>query len=232
MLAALRAFAFVAAATALVLLALSGPLVRFDIWSYRVGLTVFRWSAYFAMVAGLLCVLLLALPAGRRRGIAAPIVALTVALAALYAPLQFQRQARAVPPINDITTDTENPPRYMTTQRRYPGTDFARQQRAAYPDIAPALLALAPREAFARALAVAEAMGWEVVGRDPANGTIEAVDSTKWFGFKDDIAIRVSAMSPGSPNLSRVDVRSKSRVGRSDLGINARRIRAYLQQLK
>jgi uncharacterized protein (DUF1499 family) len=228
MLAALRALALLAAAVALVLLALSGPLVRFDIWSYRVGLTVFRWSAYLAMAAGVLCVLVLALPAARRRGIAAPIVALLVALAVLYAPLQFQRQARAVPPINDITTDTDNPPRYMTTERRYPGPQFARQQRAAYPDIAPVLLALPPREAFARALAVAQAMGWEVVGRDPASGTIEAVDSTRWFGFKDDIAVRVSA----APHGSRIDVRSKSRVGRSDLGTNARRIRAYLQQLK
>jgi uncharacterized protein (DUF1499 family) len=228
MLAVLRTLAVVAAAAALVLLALSGPLVRFDMWSYRVGLMVFRWSAYVAMAAGVLCVLVLAFPAGRRRGIAAPIVALLVALAVLYAPLQFQRQARAVPPINDITTDTDNPPRYMTSERRYPGAEFARQQRAAYPDIAPALLAVPPREAFGRALAVAEAMGWEVVGRDPANGTIEAVDSTKWFGFKDDIAIRVAAAAQGS----RIDVRSKSRVGRSDLGTNARRIRAYLQQLK
>jgi uncharacterized protein (DUF1499 family) len=228
MLALLRALALVTAALALVLLALSGPLVRFDIWSYRAGLTVFRWSAYVAMAAGVLCVLVLALPAARRRGIAAPIVALVVALGVLYAPLEFQRQARAVPPINDITTDTDNPPRYMTTERRYPGPDFARQQRAAYPDIAPALLDVPPREAFGRALAVAEAMGWEVVGRDPANGTIEAVDSTKWFGFKDDIAVRVEAAAQGS----RIDVRSKSRVGRSDLGTNARRIRAYLQQLK
>ena len=83
MLALLRALALVTAALALVLLALSGPLVRFDIWSYRAGLTVFRWSAYVAMAAGVLCVLVLALPAARRRGIAAPIVALVVALGVL-----------------------------------------------------------------------------------------------------------------------------------------------------
>jgi uncharacterized protein (DUF1499 family) len=120
----------------------------------------------------------------------------------------------------------------MTQQRTYPGGEFARQQRAAYPDLAPILLAVAPREAFARAVAAAEAMGWEVVGRDAAAGTIEAVDTTKWFGFKDDIAIRVTPAPGGSPNLSQVDVRSKSRVGRSDLGTNAQRIRAYAQRLK
>jgi uncharacterized protein (DUF1499 family) len=71
-------------------------------------------------------------------------------------------------------------------------------------------------------------MGWEVVGRDAQAGRIEAVDTTRWFGFKDDIAIRVSAAGAGS----RVDVRSKSRVGRSDLGTNARRVRAYLERLQ
>jgi uncharacterized protein (DUF1499 family) len=159
-------------------------------------------------------------------------LALVISLAVLYVPLQFLQRARAVPPINDITTDTQNPPRYMTTPRAYPGAEFARQQRAAYPDIAPVILPLPPREAFAKAVAAAEAMGWEVVGRDPAAGTIEAVDTTRWFGFRDDIAIRVTPAPGGSPNLSQVDVRSKSRVGRSDVGTNAQRIRAYVERLK
>jgi uncharacterized protein (DUF1499 family) len=85
-----------------------------------------------------------------------------------------------------------------------------------------------PREAFARALSAAEAMGWEVVGRDAEAGRIEAVDTTRWFGFKDDIAVRITPAGGGS----RIDVRSKSRVGRNDLGTNARRIRAYLQRLQ
>jgi uncharacterized protein (DUF1499 family) len=228
----LRPLALAGALVALGMLALSGPLVRFDLWSYRTGLTVFRWCVYAGLAAAVLGALALALPSVRARGIAIPVLALLAGLVALYPPIAFLKQARAVPPINDISTDTSNPPRYMTATRAYPGAEFARQQRAAYPDIAPQVLAMPPRDAFARALAAAEAMGWEVVGRDAAAGTIEAVDTTKWFGFKDDIAIRVSAAGDGSPNLSRVDVRSKSRVGRSDLGTNARRIRAYLQQLK
>jgi uncharacterized protein (DUF1499 family) len=228
----LRPLAAAAALIALAMLALSGPLVRFDIWSYRTGLTVFRWSAYAGIAAAVLAVLALALPAVRARGVALPLIALLVGVGSLYPPVAFLKRARAVPPINDISTDTSNPPRYMTATRPYPGAEFARQQRAAYPDIAPHVVAMPPRDAFARALAAAEAMGWEVVGRDAAAGTIEAVDTTRWFGFKDDIAIRVSAAGDGSPNLSRVDVRSKSRVGRSDLGTNAQRIRAYLQQLK
>ena len=192
------------------------------------GIAVLRWAAYVAIAAALVAAIALAIPKVRAYGVLLPMAALVIGLAVLYVPLQFLQRARAVPPINDITTDTDNPPRYMTAPRAYPGAEFARQQRAAYPDIAPLMLKVPPREAFARALKAAEAMRWEVVGRDAAAGTIEAVDTTKWFGFKDDIAIRVSAADAGS----RIDVRSKSRVGRSDLGTNAQRIRAYLQQLK
>jgi uncharacterized protein (DUF1499 family) len=225
----LRPLASVLALVALLTLALSGPGVRFGLWSYGTGITVFRYTAYLAIAAALVAAIALAIPRVRAGGVLLPMVALLVSLAVLYVPLQFLQRARAVPPINDITTDTGNPPRYMTQQRTYPGGEFARQQRAAYPDIAPLLLAVPPREAFARALAAAEAMGWEVVGRDAAAGTIEAVDTTKWFGFKDDIAIRVTPTPEGG---SRIDIRSKSRVGRSDLGTNAQRIRAYAERLK
>jgi len=232
MLAWLRPLSLLVALVALVMLALSGPGVRFELWSYRTGLILFRWTAYVAIAASLVAALALAIPKVRAQGFLLPMLALVIGLAVLYVPLRFLQQARAVPPINDISTDTENPPRYMTASRPYPGAEFARQQRAAYPDILPIVLPVPPREAFARAVAAAEAMGWEVVGRDAAAGTIEAVDITKWFGFKDDIAIRVTPAQDGSPNLSRVDIRSKSRVGRSDIGTNARRIRAYAERLK
>ena len=225
----LRPLALVLALIALAMLALSGPGVRFGIWSYRFGLlTVFAWSAYVAIAAALIAALALAIPKARARGPLMPMLALVVGLGVLYVPLEFRSQARAVPPINDITTDTENPPRYMTQQREYPGVEFARQQRAAYPDIGPVLLAVPAGAAFKKAVTAAESMGWEVVGADAAAGTLEAVDTTKFFGFKDDIAIRVTPTADGS----RVDIRSKSRVGRSDIGTNARRIRAYAERLK
>jgi uncharacterized protein (DUF1499 family) len=224
----LRTLVVLLALGAIVMLALSGPGVRFGLWDYRIGFGVLRWAAYAALTAALLAVLVLAVPRFRARGIALPVFALLAGLAVFYVPFQFQSRARAVPPINDITTDTANPPAYMTTRRAYPGEAFARQQRSAYPDLAPAALDVPPGDAFKRALAAAEAMGWEVVGRDAAAGTIEAVDTTKWFGFRDDIAIRVSAAPAGA----RVDIRSKSRVGRSDLGTNAQRIRAYLERLR
>jgi uncharacterized protein (DUF1499 family) len=85
----------------------------------------------------------------------------------------------------------------------------------------------APNQAFDRALATARAMGWEIIASDPTAGRIEATDTTLWFGFKDDVVVRVEA----APGGSRVDVRSLSRVGLSDVGTNAARIEKYLTAL-
>src|SRR3970282_457381 len=93
---------------------------------------------------------------------------------------------------------------------------FAEQQRKAYPDIQPLELAEDPAAAYSRALAAAGAVGWEIGGKDPAAGRIEAVATTAWFGFKDDVLVRVTPAARGS----RVDIRSHSRVGRSDIGTN------------
>jgi hypothetical protein len=224
----LRILAVVLALAALAALVLSGPGTRFDAWSYRVGLALFRGAAYLGLASALAAVLVLALPRARRAGVAMPVLALLLGLAVFYVPYQVQRGARSLPPINDISTDTQSPPQFMTALHPYPGAAFARQQQSAYPDLAGVILPLAPREAFARALAAAEAMGWEVVGRDADAGRLEAVDTTRWFGFKDDIAVRVRAAGAGS----LVDVRSRSRVGRGDLGTNARRVRAYLERLQ
>ena len=100
-------------------------------------------------------------------------------------------------------------------------------QRQGYPDLAPLVLKMPPPEALARAEQAARAMGWEIVAVSPQAGLIEATDTTWWFGFKDDVVVRVSA----HPDGSRVDVRSLSRVGASDLGVNAGRIRAYLRRV-
>ncbi|WP_179957812.1 DUF1499 domain-containing protein [Exilibacterium tricleocarpae] len=135
----------------------------------------------------------------------------------------------AVPPIHDISTDTENPPQYVAAKRErspaentleYPGAEVARLQRQAYPEVGPLLSELPVEAAFERSLAVVEALGWRLLEQEPGSGRIEAVEETAWFGFKDDIIIRISAAGTGS----RVDSRSVSRVGKSDLGANAARI--------
>ena len=90
------------------------------------------------------------------------------------------------------------------------------------------VLPVAPAEAFKRADRAAMTMGWDVVARAPAEGRLEAVDTSAWFGFRDDIVVRIRAAGTGS----RIDVRSKSRAGESDLGVNARRIRDFSARLK
>lgn len=173
---------------------------------------------------------------GTRRLAALAAVAGLIGLGAAALPLLQFRIAESVPPIHDITTDPSDPPAFeavlplragAANSAEYGGDAVAAQQHAAYPDILPIRLDAAPAQAFARALDAARAMGWAIVAADPARGIIEATDQTLWFGFKDDIAVRVRADGVGSV----VDVRSLSRIGRSDVGTNARRIRAYRERL-
>ena len=172
-----------------------------------------------------------------RGGIAiSAIAAVTLGLIALWLPLSWLQRARSVPPIHDITTDTSNPPTFQAIvplRADAPNTlDYdpatAEQQRRAYADVAAVTLPEPPAAAFERALAAAEGAGWQIVARDPAAGRIEATDTTFWFGFKDDVVIRLTPAGAGT----RVDVRSVSRVGRSDVGANADRIRAYLAAIQ
>jgi uncharacterized protein (DUF1499 family) len=220
------------AAVAVLLLVSAGPGTRWGWWHFRTGLGFLRWAAYASIAGAAIAVLALLL--GGARGRAA--VALVVALVALTGPLLFSRKVKTVPMIHDISTDTDDPPAFVAVLSRragaanppeYDGAEVAAKQRAAYPDIQPIRLDDAPARAFERALAAARTMDWEIVASEPAEGRIEATATTRWFGFKDDIAIRVRPEGQGS----RVDVRSKSRVGRSDLGANAARIRAFRQKL-
>jgi uncharacterized protein (DUF1499 family) len=141
-------------------------------------------------------------------------------------------------PIHDVSTDTANPPQFVAVMplraaaKAANSTDYdaktAQLQKETYPDIGPLHLDLPPSQALDRTLAAARSMGWEIVASDPAQGRIEATATTFWFGFKDDIVVRLAAEGTGS----RVDVRSLSRIGSSDVGANAQRIRAYLQKVK
>lgn len=140
------------------------------------------------------------------------------------------------PRINDVTSDTDDPPQFVAVlplrdganSATYGGPRVAAMQHAGYPDIVPLDLALAPADAFAKARAAADAMGWALVAADSATGRIEATATTRWMRFKDDVVIRIRPHTGGS----RVDVRSVSRIGRSDLGTNARRIREFVGRLR
>jgi uncharacterized protein (DUF1499 family) len=230
--AVLGVVALAVAAAALFLLLAAGPGTRFGWWDFRTGLGLLRWVAYGGIAGAALGLLGLVLGGAR----VAAGIALVVGLAAFAVPWTFQRRARSVPPIHDITTDTDDPPRFVAVLPRragaanapeYEGAKVAAQQKVAYPDIAPITLPDPPERAFERALAAARSLGWEIVAAEPTQGRIEATDTTRWFGFKDDVVIRVRPAGAGS----RVDVRSESRVGRSDVGANAARIRRFRSAL-
>ncbi|MYN66548.1 MAG: DUF1499 domain-containing protein [Acidobacteria bacterium] len=161
--------------------------------------------------------------------------ALVAAVAVGAVPVATLVSSLGAPPIHDVTTDTEDPPSFVAAvalntpgRTDYGGPGLAERQRAAYPGLSPAILSVAPADAFRRALAVVRRMDWEVLATDPDTFRIEATDRTFWFGFHDDIVIRVAAAGEGG---SRVDVRSLSRVGVGDLGVNARRVREFLDAL-
>jgi uncharacterized protein (DUF1499 family) len=222
------------AALALLLLLLAGPTVRLGLWDFTTGFSLLRWAAYLGLAGVAVAVAALLTRTGRRP-ILLQVAALVVGGTVAFVPWHWLQQARRVPPIHDISTDLEHPPEFVAVlplragapnPAAYGGAEVAAAQRAGYPDLHPVMVHLTPGAAFARALASAQAMGWTLVAADSGAGRIEATATTPWFGFKDDVVIRIRPDSTGS----RVDVRSVSRVGQSDVGTNARRIRAYLSQ--
>lgn len=142
--------------------------------------------------------------------------------------------ARGAPPIHDISTDTVNPPAFVAIaplrdDEAYDGPETANLQQQAYPDLAPLRVAAPPATVFARARDVVAANGWTLVEASEADGRIEATAETRWVRFKDDVVVRIVALPDGQ---TQVDVRSKSRVGRGDMGQNARRVREFLAALR
>jgi uncharacterized protein (DUF1499 family) len=225
-----------ATGSALTLVA-TGPLYRAERVSLTTAFTIMRFAAYAGVASVLLAAVGAIVAARRGRGMATAVAALIIGAGSLAVPATWLRQASRVPRIHDISTDTDHPPAFVAVVPlragapnpiEYGGAEIAAQQRQGYPDIAPVTLSVPPNQAFDRALATARAMGWELVASEPAAGRIEATDTTFWFGFKDDIVIRV-APAPGG---SRVDVRSLSRVGLSDVGTNAARIRMFVTALR
>ena len=150
--------------------------------------------------------------------------------------LLWLRQGQVSPLIHDITTDTVNPPEFVAVlplradapnPPEYGGAEIAEKQLAAYPEIQTLALDLSPAEALAIAEGAAREMGWEIIEVAPGEGRLEAVDTTPWFGFKDDVVVRITQ----DGDTALVDVRSKSRLGLSDVGTNARRIRRFLARM-
>lgn len=214
--------------------------------AYRHGLihlgTAFKIMLGYGFRGGLLAAamslvgLLLALFARAKRQRWRAVAGLVLGLIAFLPPMMFVHKAESVPGIHDITTDTADPPAFQAVLALrkgapnspvYGGAKVAAAQHAAYPDIQPLRFDVPPPRVFDAALDTAKSMGWTIVAQVPAEGRIEATATTFWFGFKDDVVLRVRPDVGGA----RLDVRSESRVGGSDVGANAARIRVFRKEL-
>jgi uncharacterized protein (DUF1499 family) len=230
---------FIAAFVALLMVGGAGPAYRLNLVDLGGAFGLLRWGAWTGLAVTLIAFVgvWITRPGTSSRGFALALAGLVIAAAAFCVPFAMLQSAKRLPPIHDITTDTENPPRFVAiiplrtgsaNPVEYQGESISQQQRKAYPDIQPVTIAEPPDAAFKRALNAARDIGWQIVAATPDQRRIEATDTTTWFGFKDDIVVRVTPADGGS----RIDVRSVSRLGKGDLGKNAARIRAYLQRLQ
>jgi uncharacterized protein (DUF1499 family) len=241
---------------ALILIGSAGTLS--GLWDWKVGfgkLTV-GWAPAWAWI-GILAALVgfyVAAFAGFRRLWPYALVSLLIPIGVLYGFSQLRAQARAVPvPIHDVATDWTEPLMLSPAVMRARGPDanpVEADPQAKYPEPTPPIenwalrrvadfnarycpaakpvrLPAPPAQAYQRVLQAAEGAGLEVLTRDPAAGRIEAVATSRMYGFKDDVVFRIKAEGSGS----RVDIRSISRVGASDLGANCRRVSALIEAL-
>jgi uncharacterized protein (DUF1499 family) len=234
-----RALVMAVCVAAFVMLIASGPGTRLGLWPWETGLSLVKWAAYTGMcgaVGAVILILLLVVPKWRVRPWV-PVVALVFAAIAFVPPILLLEKAKSLPAIHDITTDPFDPPVFnsLMAMRKtvpngadYGGIEIAKQQQKGYPDIKSLVLKGTPADTMQKAIDAARSMGWEIVASDAPAGRIEATDTTTWFGFKDDIIVRVR---PDPSGGSRIDVRSVSRVGHSDVGANAARVRKYLSKL-
>jgi uncharacterized protein (DUF1499 family) len=175
-------------------------------------------------------------------GVREAVTALLIGLVLIAYPLYLGVKAYRLPAIYDVTTDPIDPPRFEAIARlrprdanpvAYAGLHIAELQRKAYSDIEPDLTTATPQEAYDAVLKVIAKRKWHIVdarppqGAAPRDGLIEAIARTPILSFRDDVAVRVRA----TPDGARIDVRSASRYGRHDLGVNAARVRALIEDV-
>jgi len=224
--------------------------VWFGLWDFRTGfnmLSIVNASANWLAAISLAIVIGVFFTARRLKLNNATRLTSFAAIGAIVAVLAYvvpetYRPVEGIPPIHDITTNTDNPPQFIAIaplradaansmvygdQASWDKKRMAAAQREAYPEIVPQVFSESKEVIFNRALAAVNKLGWEVVAQDLATGRIEATATTFWFRFKDDVVIEVSASAQGSI----LNARSLSRVGTSDVGKNAARLREFFTYL-
>ena len=223
-----------AAAVLLMLLAIAGH--KFSLLAFQLSFYTFGAALAAVVLLGVLALMSLPWLWWRKRSLAPVGWAVLVALLPVGAMLLMVGDGFRAPVIHDISTDMTDPPAFEAAAAErgegensvhYAGEAVARLQRQAYPDVRALVLQAPLADVLTQAEALCREQGWRVLAVEPARGRIEAVAETTFFGFRDDVVIRVSETGDGT----QVDMRSASRVGKSDLGANAKRIHQYLQAL-
>ncbi len=233
------------AALAMALLCLLAVLIgalgtRLSWWTYRISLGMLAGVFWLALLASLIGIVGAALAASRKASTGAAlagILGVLIALTMVYSPWKMRDTALRLPPIHDLSTDLDDPPKFDRVKAlrgpddhpvAYDGPEVATLQRKAYPQLAPLITPATRHHAFAAVSAVLAEMGLQIVASDATQGRLEAIATSRLYGFKDDVVVRILANGLGS----RIDIRSKSRVGRHDLGVNAQRIDEILLRLR
>ncbi|WP_339720621.1 DUF1499 domain-containing protein [uncultured Paraglaciecola sp.] len=228
----MKILTLIAGVLALLLLLLSGPLYQAEI----LGLMNAFLAMRIALIVGAVAIVLALIQVIFMRKTlswSATGVAVICAAVAIVIPLSMMNKAKSVPPIHDISTDLVNPPKFVAilplradapNPAEYQGEEIAKQQRAAYPELQTQKYQQTRDQVFDAALVAVNTMGLELVNSDKSSGLIEAFDTTTFFGFVDDVVIRIQ--SDGQMTL--LDARSKSRIGKSDIGKNAERLNGLI----
>lgn len=228
---------------ALAVTAIAVLLLRWGRVDYASGFLALGSGLALALVAvGLSLVAFVRIWQEGRRGLGSASWGMVLALLVLAYPAWFAIRGVTLPAINDITTDTENPPTFSRSRAALEarggyippdvGSDVRRLQRDAYLQIAPLTLDLPPEEAFELVRKAATNRGWQIVeavkpGGRVGLGRLDAVDRTLLLRLPDDVTVRIRPRADGA----RIDVRSASRIGTHDFGANAHRIRTFLEEV-
>ncbi|MGP4717399.1 DUF1499 domain-containing protein [Psychrobacter sp. T6-6] len=220
---------------AVLLVALAGPLYKFGMIELATAFAGFKFGV-FAGIAALVLLVIQLLFKRNTASVGSALISAVLAITAIAIPVSMMSTAKKVPPIHDISTDLANPPTFVAiaplradapNPAAYAGAETAEQQRKAYPDLKTLHYNQSQPELIEATKQAVENLGWELVNIDVDSGIVEATDTTAWFGFKDDVVVRVT----DNDSARLVDIRSKSRVGGSDLGKNAARIGTFINEL-
>jgi uncharacterized protein (DUF1499 family) len=178
--------------------------------------------------------------AGSQSSLQYSALSLVFAIAVVGGMANFVKQVVSAPRIHDISTNLVDVPQFSNAQALRKSQDnslafsekVAREQQAAYPQLKTLSVAMSLSDAFKKSIVIAKQLGWQVHFADEPNGIIEATHTSALFGFIDDIVIRVQELDDEGKSMSQIDLRSASRVGESDLGANAKRIKAFTKLLR